>query len=233
MANSTGNFSLTSNFNPTFDITWSFQYSVTGISSSTGGFCTFLYNSPTLTSGGILSGLGYMPYNGVGGVNGNVLGVVFRDDNKILIKKGTTFDTLSTFTLFESLSPLIKETQEYNTIRFNLTDVGQTLKIAVKDADDIYVDLASINTGLFASEKDYYKVGFSYATPSISGTDKIALSLKDFHVHGQTRTPSSEISIKPYVVPKEETYYILQTPSSGHIDIGDPDFTGSLVRSRN
>lgn len=229
MANSTGNFSLTSSFNPTFDITWSFQYSVTGISGSTGGFCTFLYNNTSLTSGGELSGLGYMPYNSVGGVSGNVLGVVFRDDNKILIKKGSTFDTLSTFTLFDSLSPLIKSTQEYNTIRFNLTDVGQTLKIAVKDTDDVYIDMISVDTGLSVSDKSFYNIGFSYATPSISGTDKITLSLMDFHVHGQTRTPSLMIMDKPYVVPKEESYYLLQSPSSAYIDIADPEFTGSLV----
>ena len=229
MANSTGNFALTSNFNPSFDITWSFQYSVTGIEGSNGGFCTFLFNNTSLTSGGELSGLGYAPYNGVGEVNGAVLGVMFDSNDKITIKKGTTFSTLTTFTLFESLSPFVKTQKEYNTIRFNLTDVAQTLKIAIKNDEDVYVDMASINTGLSAKETDFYKVGFSYATPLTADTDKISISLMDFHVHGQTVKPTSLIMDRPFNVPKGETYYIIQSPTSANIDIGNPDFTGSLV----
>lgn len=234
MANSTGNFSLTSNFNPNFDITWSFAYSVTGVSGSSGGFSTFLYNNTSLTSGGELSGCGFSPYNNVGGVSGAVLGVMFTSDNRITVKTGTNFSTLTTFTLFDSLSPLVKNDKIYNTIRFNLTDVGQTLKIAVKDTeDDIYIDKATIDLSLSASDKDYYHVGFSYATPLSTNTDKITLSLMDFHVHGQTKVASVELMDKPYVVPKAETYYILQSPTSAYIDIGNPDFTGSLVHSKN
>lgn len=228
MPDSTANFSLTSDFNPNFDITWSFQYAVTGNSGSNGGFATFLYNNTTLTSGGELTGLGFAPYNTNPGISGSVLGIMFTSDNLITIKKDTTFNTLSTFTLFESLSPFVKNTLTYNTLRFNLTDVGQTLKIAYKDENDEYVDLTSIYTGLTSSSKDSYKIGFSYSTPLTSSTDKIEIRLKDFHVHGQTREGTNIFSDKPYVVPKIETFYIIQTPTSAYIDIS-PDSVGSLL----
>lgn len=228
MSDSTGNFSLTSDFSPNFDITWSFQYAVTGNTGANGGFSTFLFNNTTLTSGGPLTGLGFAPYSTNLGISGAILGIMFNSDNKIIVKKGSTFNTLSTFTLFESLSPFVKNTLTYNTIRFNLTDVGQTLKIAYKNENDEYIDLTSIYTGLTSSSKDYYKVGFSYSTPLTSSTEKIQIRLKDFHVHGQTRQPTTILSEKPYQAPKEETFYIMQTPTSAYIDIS-PDSVGSLL----
>lgn len=230
MSDSTANFSLTSDYNSTFDITWSFQYSVTGSNTSNGGFCTFLFNNTALTSGGALTGLGYMPLSGNGGVSGAVLGVCFTSDNLIKIKKGTTFETLTTFTIFDSLSPFVKTYENYNTIRFNLTDVSQTLKISLKDkATDEYVEIKSINTGLSSDDKTYYKVGFSYATPLTSGNDKITIKLKDFHVHGQAKVPTVTYMDKPYSLPKADTYYIIQSPTSATVDIAEPDFVGSLI----
>jgi hypothetical protein len=228
MPDSTANFSLTSDFSPNFDITWSFQYAVTGNSGSNGGFSTFLFNNTTLTSGGPLTGLGFAPHGTNTGINGSVLGIMFTSDNIITVKKGTNFTTLTTFTLFESLSPFVKNTLTYNTIRFNLTDVGQTLKIAYKNDNDEYVDLTSIYTGLTSSINNYYKVGFSYSTPLTSTTEKIQIRIKDFHVHGQTRQPSTIFMDKPYSIPKAETFYIIQTPTSGHLDIA-PDYSGSLL----
>ena len=98
MPDSTANFSLTSDFNPIFDITWSFQYAVTGNSNSSGGFSTFLFNNTTLTSGGPLTGLGFAPYNSSSGISGAVLGVMFTNDNMVTVKRGTSFSTISSFT---------------------------------------------------------------------------------------------------------------------------------------
>jgi len=231
MSDSSANFSLTSNFNSNFDITWSFQYSVTGISSSNGGFCTFLYNNTSLTSGGSLSGLGFAPYNNIGGVSGAIIGVMFTSDNKITIKSGTSFNTLTSFTLFESLSPLVKTYEDFNTIRFNLTDVAQNLKISLKDKIlDEYIELYNINTGLTGGGKDFYKIGFSYSTPLTSNTDKITIKLKDFHVHGQERETTNTYMEKPFNLPITETFYIIQSPTSAYIDIG-PDSIGSLLHN--
>lgn len=231
MANSTANFSLTSNFNPNFDITWSFQYSVTGISGSSGGFSTFLFNNTTLGGGGVLSGLGFAPYTGYSGVNGAVLGVMFSSDNKVTVKKGTTFTTISSFNLPSLLSPLVKTTVKYNTIRFNLTDVGQTLKIDIKDLKDEYINIASIPTSITPTDNIYYKIGFSYSSPLSLGDNKIVLKFKDIHVQGQTGPASYTLNTKPISIPKAETFYIMQSPTSAYVDIGIPDpiVTGSLL----
>jgi len=231
MANSTANFSLTSNFNPNFDITWSFQYSVTGNNVSSGGFSTFLFNNTTLTGGGILSGLGFAPYTGYSGIAGAVLGVMFSSDNKITIKKGTSFTTITSFNLPSLLSPLIKTTQKFNTIRFNLTDIGQTLKIDIKDLKDDYINIASIPTSIIPTDNIYYKIGFSYSSPLIITDDKITLKFKDIHVQGISGPASYILNTKPIVIPKEETFYIMQSPTSAYVDIGIPDpiVTGSLL----
>ena len=197
MANSTANFCLTSNFNPNYDITWSFQYSVTGNNTTSGGFSTFLFDNNTLDGGGILSGLGYAPYTGYSGVNGAVLGVMFYSNNTVVIKKGTSFSTLTSFYIPQLLYPLVKTSQVYNTIRFNLTDVGQTLSIDVKDQKDNYINVASIPTSLTALNDIYYKVGFSYSAPLNVGDNNIVLSFKDIHVKGQTGAISYIISPKP------------------------------------
>jgi hypothetical protein len=231
MANSTANFSLTSNFNPNFDITWSFQYSITGITGSSGGFSTFLFNNTTLSGGGILSGLGFAPYTGYSGVDNAVLGIMFSSDNKITIKKGTNFTTLTTFNLPSLLYPLVKTTENFNTIRFNLTDVGQTLKIDIKDLKNNYINIASIPTTIIPSDNIFYKIGFSYSSPLFFGDDKIVLKFKDIHVQGQSGPISFALNTKPLTVPKEETFYIIQSPTSAYVDIGIPDpiVTGSLL----
>lgn len=231
MADSTANFCLTSNFNPNFDITWSFQYSITGNSSSSGGFTTFLFNNSTLSGGGILSGLGYAPYTGYTGVHGAILGVMFSSNNKITIKKGTNFSTLTSFNLFQSLSPLVKTTEIFNTIRFNLTDVGQTLKIDIKDSEDNYINVVEFPTAIIPTENTFYKIGLSYSSPLSSTDDKITLKFKDIHTQGITSKATTEFKQRPFIIPKEETFYVIQSPSSAYVDIGIPDpiVTGSLL----
>lgn len=232
MEDSTANFCLTSNFNPNFDITWSFQYNITGSISSSGGFCTFLFNNSTLSGGGILSGLGFAPYDEYLGVNGAILGVMFSSDNKITIKKGTNFTTLTSFNLFSRLYPLIKNTEEFNTIRFNLTNIGQTLKIDVKDSNDNYINVAEIPTTIISTAANqYYKIGFSYSTPLNSLDDKITLRFKDIHSQGLIIKSTNEFKQRPIVLSKDDTYYVIQSPTSAYLDIGIPNpiVSGSLL----
>lgn len=235
MADSTANFYLSSNFNVNFDITWSFQYAITGLSAS-GGFSTFLFDTPVLTGGGNYTGFGLLPYSTKTGVSGHYLGIIFDSQNTIKIYKGTTFSLLTSFSLFPSLSPLIKNVQEYNTIRFNLTNVSQTLDIAVKDKEtNRYKTLASINTSLTANETKFCKIGFSYSTPLSAGGNKCLLKFKDIHIQGRNKFPTIDYSEKPYILPKEETYYLIQSPTSGLINIGSPDpiTTGSLLQRKS
>ena len=140
MADSTFNFSINNQVNANFDITWSFQYCVSGGVGSSGGFATFLYNNPTLDGGGKYLGLGYAPYQGDYGVVNSLIGIMF-DSNNVVTVKGVSFNTLTSFPLHQSLSPLIKGTQQYKTIRFNLTNYAQKLTISIKDSYDRYYDI--------------------------------------------------------------------------------------------
>ena len=72
-----------------------------------------------------------------------------------------------------------------------------------------------------------------YASPIRSGDSKIALSLKNIHVQGNTRVPTIIYNPKPSVIPTIDTFYIIQSPLSGDINIGNPDpvSIGSLIHN--
>jgi hypothetical protein len=130
------------------------------------------------------------------------------------------------------MSPLIKQNGDFNTIRFNFTNCAQTLKIAVKDKEtNRYTKLASINTGISAVDADFYRIGFGYSAPLNSGEQKSVFSIRDIHVQGNTAVPTTIFRPRPDIEDKVETFYIIQSPLSGHIDIGNPDPTsvGSLM----
>lgn len=245
MSNSCGNFYIPVSFNAVNDITWSFQYALTGSTNSTGGFTTFLFNSDTLSGGGALSGLGYSGYGAMSGINDAVLvigfdstglfgvsgsslssGSVTKIPNSLTIRTGTNFEYLTCISLTSLGIPLLSSVFDLNTLRFNLTNVGQTLKIAIKDSNYKYQTVLSIQTGLVLSETDQYNIGFSYATP-VSGTDKTTLVIKDIHYHGKTTDLTREIGDRSNDV---ETNYILQSPLSGKIMIS-PSTTDFLLRS--
>lgn len=232
MSESSCNFFINSAFNANFDITWSFGYNLSGSVNSTGGFSTFLFNNPTLVGGGAYQGLGFSPYQARAGVTGAVLGVMIDSDNLVTIKKGTTFTTITSFPLFSMLSPLIKNNLDFNILRFNFTNCAQTLNIAAKNIEtNRYIKLASINTGISAVDTDFYKIGFGYSAPLNSGEQKAIFSIKDIHIQGNTSIPTTIYRPRPDIEDKIETFYIIQSPLSGHIDIGNPDPTsvGSLM----
>lgn len=220
MEDSACNFCINDIFNPNYDITWSFQYSITGGEFSTGGFSTFLFSNSELSGGGKYSALGYGVYQAEEGVFGAKLGILFYSDNTIEIKKGTEFITISSFKLFEPLYPLVKNYKYFNTIRFNLTNVGQTLNIALKnEVDNTYYTVSSIEINLNLKDEDEYKIGFSYASPLKSGDTKTNFSIKDIHVQGNSSIPNIIYRPKPYSI---ESYFVLQSPNSGKIMLGNP-----------
>jgi hypothetical protein len=228
MADSTSNFYIKQNYNANFDITWSFQYAITGSNTATGGFSTFLFNNHILSGGGPYSGLGYTDYNSTNGVSGAVLGVLFFSDNTVKIIKGTGFNVLTSFNLPSSLSPLVKNTVIYNTIRCNFTNIGQTLIISIKDkTTDEYVSVGEFALNLSPKIDDFYKIGFSYSSPLTANGNKITFKLKAIQYQGIDYIPTTTISQKPIIVPAIETYYTLQSPSSSYIGIGIPDPTNT------
>jgi hypothetical protein len=165
-------------------------------------------------------------------VTGAVLGVMIDSDNLVSVKKGTNFTTITSFPLFSVLSPLIKQNEDFDTIRFNFTNCAQTLKIAAKNKEtNRYIKLASINTGISASDTDFYRIGFGYSSPLNSGEQKCNFNIKDIHIQGNTAVPTTIFRPRPEIEEKIETFYIIQSPLSGHIDIGNPDPTsvGSLM----
>lgn len=222
MADTTTNFFINSSYNPNFDITWSFQYNISGSNDATGGFSTFLFNSPALSGGGTYSGVGYAPYQNKSGVTGAVLGIIFDTNNNITVKYSTTFTTLTTIPLFTELKPFINN-EKFNTIRFNLTNLGKILNIAVKNPENNkYKTLCKIDTGILINDTNLYKIGFGYSSPLNSSDKKIAFRIKDIHIQGSSNKTTTKICVPPYIF-VTSTYYILQSPESDKIQIGLPD----------
>jgi hypothetical protein len=235
MADSTANFYLDNYFNAVFDITWSFQYSVTGLNAS-GGFATFLFDSNILQGGEKYESIGVLPedINNLeqnGGIEGHALSIIFKSDNKIYIYSNSNFALLTSFSLNSSLSPFIKTYEDFNTIRFNLTNDAQILNISFKNKNiNRYEDLISINTGLLFYNDKLCKIGFSYSTPLTANGNKCLIKLKDIHVQGKIINTEIDYRGKPFY-PIQNTNYILESPSNNNINIGNPvpESIGSLI----
>jgi hypothetical protein len=240
MADSTANFYLDNYFNAVFDITWSFQYSVTGLNAS-GGFATFLFKNNILQGGSDYESVGVLPEDltqndPIGGIDGHVLSIIFKSNNTVNVYNRSSFSLLTSFSLAQSLSPFVKTYEEFNTIRFNLTNVSETLNISVKNKqNNRYETIASINTGLTISNDTFYKIGFSYSTPLTAGGNKCLIKLKDIHVQGKNKIATIDYGSKPFILPKAETYYLIQSPTSGLLEIKneDPNITGYILHKKS
>jgi hypothetical protein len=64
-----------------------------------------------------------------------------------------------------------------------------------------------------------------------STDDRITLKFKDIHAQGITINATNEFKERPIIIPKEETFYIMQSPTSAYVDIEsqNPIVTGSLL----
>lgn len=228
MADTSTNFFINSAYSPSFDITWSFQFKLNSTDSkATGGFSTFLFNNPTLAGGGKYTGLAYAPYQSDVGVTGARLGVMITNDTSLVIKNGSNFTNLGSVTNILKTININSNTligQDLLTIRFNLTDIGQTFNIAIKNpTTDTYKTISTINTELKVLDADFYKIGFGYSSPLASGDPKLSVTIKDIHTQGSLTAPTTKVSVPPFIFPTSETYYIIQSPASGKISIGIPD----------
>lgn len=234
MANNVSNFVIDKNLRYDHDVTWSFQYSLSGNSYTDGGFTTFLLNSESDTSGGGTGpALGIASYQtnnakqsvvvciaidstGIFGTNSIFqTGLAFPIPNSMTIRIGNNFTYLTSFPLsVVGLDGLINS-EKFNTLRFNFTNVGRTLNIAKLNEYEEY-DLIYSYTGSFGiHDNKSIRVGFSQSSPILLQKFKSILKLKDIHVQG---------------MPLDD-FYILQSPSSAHILISDKNIsTGSLLR---
>lgn len=216
------NFSIKQEFYSANDVTWSFQYKVESLSSSSVGFCTFIYDkTPLGLSGGYgFGGLGFGPsfYTENDGVQNSFIvigidstgtfgtsgtnfdtGLINPIPNTLTIRTNTNYQYLTSIPLTSLNLPVLSSSNTYNTIRFRLTDVGRTLIISVKNIEtNLYDKHITIQTGLTASQNSVKNIGFSFATPVISSDDTSALYLKDIHYHGVLRPSRKEIRTIPY-----------------------------------
>jgi hypothetical protein len=224
---STNSLLDTNSFSPGFDITWSFEFKLSSVdSNATGGFSTFLFKNSKLTGGGKYTGLAYAPYAATTGVAGAIVGVMITNDAKFIVNNG------SNFTDEDSITNLLKTIninsssllgQDYLTMRFNLTDSGQTFNVAIKNpVTDTYKTISTINTGLITTNSDFYKIGLGFSTPLASSDSKLKLTIKNTVIQGSTTAPTTKVTTPPFVFPPPETHYVLQSPVSGKISIGIP-----------
>jgi hypothetical protein len=220
---STGmNFTCISAFDATKDIIWSFSYKFESDTGTLGncGFTTFLNFLSSQTEGGIDSGLGYGPYTGYQGASGNFLAIacenagVFATNgngfttgatpifNSITLRKGTDFQYLTSRQVdFNIVS------NDWQTLRFQLTNLGNTLNIFHCDTNFNYNKVLSIDvSNIFYVSQQLY-IGMSFATP-INGSQEFKLRVKDFHFYGH-----SPILLPP-VITSQTLTGILALPTS-------------------
>jgi hypothetical protein len=102
--------------------------------------------------------------------------------NSYTYRIGTQFEYVSTYA---APFNVLENTDEFKTLRFNLTDLGQTLNIHLYDnMTQSYQLINSIQTQLLFMQDKVCRLGFSYASP-VSGYDKVIFKLKHFHAHGK------------------------------------------------
>jgi hypothetical protein len=81
---------------------------------------------------------------------------------------------------------ILESTETFKTLRFNLTNLGQTLNIHMYDYPTrTYNLISSTSTGLLFIEDTMCKIGISFATP-VSASYKSNLKIKDFHFQGRS-----------------------------------------------
>jgi len=202
---STGmNFTCISAFDASKDIIWSFSYKFESENGILGncGFTTFLNFLSSQTKGGINSGLGYGPYDdGVDtyeGAEENFLAISFENAgtfalakngfstgisepifNSITVRKNNNFEHVSTKHVnFNIVS------DKWQTLRFQLTNLGHTLNVFYCDENFNYNKIATFETSdIFYIAQQLY-IGMSFATP-IDSSNNFKLRIKNFHFYGQ------------------------------------------------
>ena len=192
------NFVLLSTFNAKHDIQWSFKYSLCGAASATGGFATFLIDGDVLSGGGVRSGLGFGPYDVRTGVSALFAGVGFDATNQFAtlsngFNTGSPTPSANCCTLrvgqqftYIASAPLdwtlISPNVEFKTLRFTLTDLGQSLVVDVLN-QGVYQQVARFNTGTLIIDDRMMSVGVSFASP-VTGASRTDFQIQDFHYQG-------------------------------------------------
>ena len=216
VSNNVSNFYIKEWFNSSHDITWSFQYNLSGNNKTDGGFTTFLALSSSQRQndvGGGGASLGIGPKGIINKINGIVFciaidstglfgtkntfstGITNPIPDSMIVRINNDLQFLTAFSLSSvGLSGLNTE-NIYNTIRINYTNVGQTINIEKLNQNNEYETFYTY-TGQFEKETSSpVRVGFSHTSPIIPTSIKSKLTLKDIHTQGR------------YVYPKYHLLY--------------------------
>lgn len=162
MANTLCGVSYLSAFDAKHDITWSFKYCLSGNTNTTGIFSTFLYDAPSLR------------FTTLSAVSGLFYNVSFNSIYNCLTVNGGASATLP-FTVKTS-------NEMYRVLRFQFTDVGQTLNVFYRSLSTEYELITSLSVGSAILTGRPLRVGVSYLSP-ITGS-KARFRIKDLHVQG-------------------------------------------------
>ena len=216
MSNNVSNFYIKEWYNSSHDVTWSFQYNLSGNNKTDGGFTTFLALStiaPQNNVGGGGASLGIGPKGIINKINGTVFCVAIDSTglfgtrntfstgnsnpilNSMIVRINNDLQFLTAFPLSSVGLSGLNTNDVYNTIRINYTNVGQTLNIAKLNSDNEYETFYTY-TGQFEKETSSpVRIGFSHTSPIIPTSLKCRLTLKDIHTQGR------------YVYPKYNLLY--------------------------
>ena len=197
MSKASLNFTHISAFDPTKDIVWSFSYKIEKVGTVTldGGFTTYLDFSVPSVSGSEKT-LGYS--NNYLSVNNSFLvagfdvyggfcqktsdtfttGIMSRTPNTLTIRLSTDYTYLTSIPLASYFS---LSAPDYQSLRFQLTNLGNTFNIFYMD-NEIYKKIISIETGRTFLEGEKLYLGMSWASNKCTSK----LKIKDFHYQAQT-----------------------------------------------
>ena len=208
------NFYIKDYLNSSHDITWSFQYNLSGSNFTDGGFTTFLATKEsTGNSGGGGASLGIGPKGIIPKVDNIILCVAI--DSTGLFGTKTTFSTgldnpipnsmiirinneltfLTAFPLSSVHLQGLSSNNKFETLRFNFTNIGKTLNIARLNEFNEYINFYSYTTNFKIKTSTPLKIGFSHASPINIIKLKPKLTLKDIHVQGRLSNPKFTKSI--------------------------------------
>ena len=183
----------TSTLNANYDIVWSFQYSLSGNNTSSGGFATFLYDPSvcsTLYGGGTGIALGVSAINAYPCLSGIVLAVGFDQygafggytyPNSFTICTGANLNYVTTVPLYAF--NVSDNSIVYKTLRFRLFNIAQTLEVCYLSGTQ-YQILTTVPIVLSVKPNTGYNIGLAYSTPITATDTQSVFSITNFHTHG-------------------------------------------------
>jgi hypothetical protein len=205
-------------FNPNYDIVWSFQFLLSGNQNSSGAFTTFLTDTTSLTTPGTGIDVGYSGEIGLSGakicVGFDTTGLfassfIYPDSSTrdgialssiqpdmLVIRGGFPDFSLIYSTPLSALSDsfeLLRSTENYQIMRVRLGDIGRKIYIDWRPTNSsAYINLTSVNTNLSVNDSTEYYIGYSFTTPvsTTSGWEESVLYIKQPVYEGKNTAPT-------------------------------------------